>query len=463
MAHAGAEGGDYGRAAPARENGHRTAVKGIVFYLMRSESLARSARTALRLAAHGAFGEIGRRLTRSERSAGLVQSLPAVPLKPRAAEGPVRIVAFGPSLAMEGAPLSLFELLRGLKEHEGFETISVAAAGGTLRRRYDQAGILCKTETAVDSAPLTLRDHVRNVERLARAFEAARADVVIANTVLAHAAVEAAHGAGIPALWILRESEPWPGVLGGLSGAVQDRAQATLRAAWRLVFVAQSTRDAWSALAAPELTVVIENALDGRRLAPPSREEARRALGLADGDAMILSVGTVSARKGQADAIKAMEALPSRAILFLVGDRESPESAALHRMAQSGPASARIRFVRETDDVSSYYAAADVFLSCSRFESYPRAILEALAAKLPIVTTPVFGIREQVEEGRSALFYSPGDVAALRAVLSRLMGDAQLRGALSDGAAARAAALPSFDAVLAKYGALVRSAVAARP
>ena len=93
----------------------------------------------------------------------------------------------------------------------------------------------------------------------------------------------------------------------------------------------------------------------------------------------------------------------------------------------------------------------------------PRAILEALAAKLPIVTTPVFGIREQVEEGRSALFYSPGDVAALRAVLSRLMDDAQLRRALSDGAAARAAALPSFDAVLAKYGALVRSAVAARP
>ena len=41
-------------------------------------------------------------------------------------------------------------------------------------------------------------------------------------------------------------------------------------------------------------------------------------------------------------------------------------------------------------------------------ESFPRVVLEAMAYELPIVTTPVYGIAEQVREGVNAMFYSPG-------------------------------------------------------
>ena len=55
----------------------------------------------------------------------------------------------------------------------------------------------------------------------------------------------------------------------------------------------------------------------------------------------------------------------------------------------------------ETAEPGRFYQAADVFVCTSRVESFPRVTLEAMAHGLPIVTTPVFGIREQVRPGTS--------------------------------------------------------------
>ena len=52
---------------------------------------------------------------------------------------------------------------------------------------------------------------------------------------------------------------------------------------------------------------------------------------------------------------------------------------------------------------------------------------------LPIVTTPVDGIPEQVEEGKNALFYASGDIAGLRSLLIDLLEDAGLRSRLAQG------------------------------
>ena len=58
--------------------------------------------------------------------------------------------------------------------------------------------------------------------------------------------------------------------------------------------------------------------------------------------------------------------------------------------------------IPETGDTAAYWQAADVFCCTSRVESYPLVILEAMAAGLPIVTTPVHGIAEQVRPGVNA-------------------------------------------------------------
>src|SRR5207249_4672091 len=106
----------------------------------------------------------------------------------------------------------------------------------------------------------------------------------------------------------------------------------------------------------------------------------------------------------------------ARTKCIVVGARDSlAYSRDLRRRATKLPADRRDRFrvVAETGDTAIYWLAADLFCCTSRVESYPCVILEAMAAGLPIITTPVFGISEQVRESINALFYRPGDVKTL--------------------------------------------------
>jgi glycosyltransferase involved in cell wall biosynthesis len=112
----------------------------------------------------------------------------------------------------------------------------------------------------------------------------------------------------------------------------------------------------------------------------------------------------------------------------------------------------RVTIVAETHDTALYYSAADIFICTSRVESYPRVILEAMAYGLPIVTTPVFGVREQVKPEVNGLFYEPADIAGLRTALDRLMTDGKLRKEFAENAEAVLATLTSFEEMIARYG-----------
>src|SRR5262249_45939583 len=153
--------------------------------------------------------------------------------------------------------------------------------------------------------------------------------------------------------------------------------------------------------------VTIPNGLDVERFARalPSRAQARLELGLEDSTLAAVCVGTVCERKGQVDLVKALAAIPPALVprlpVFVIGDRPGPCSELMHGTAARLPQRLRSQIVvlPEMADVGGYYAAADMFVCTSRIESYPRVILEAMAAGLPIVTTPVYGIGEQIHDG----------------------------------------------------------------
>ena len=115
---------------------------------------------------------------------------------------------------------------------------------------------------------------------------------------------------------------------------------------------------------------------------------------------------------------------------------------------------ARVTLVPETADVAQYFIAADIFVCTSRVESYPRIILEAMAWGLPIVTTPVFGIREQVREDVNRIFYEPRNVEALAAAISRLVANDELRERLAGSAVPTLDALTDFDSMVDQYGSI---------
>jgi len=89
--------------------------------------------------------------------------------------------------------------------------------------------------------------------------------------------------------------------------------------------------------------------------------------------------------------------------------------------------------------VLTYLALADVFVHHARYESFGMAIVEAMAAGLPVVAARVGAVPEILTHEKDGLLVPPGDASALAAAVERLLGDAALRDRLGAAARLRAA------------------------
>lgn len=84
--------------------------------------------------------------------------------------------------------------------------------------------------------------------------------------------------------------------------------------------------------------------------------------------------------------------------------------------------------------LADIYKDADIFVFPSSYDGFGLAIVEAMAARLPIVVTPVGVAGDALQEGRSALFVPKRDAKAIVSAVERIMQDSVLRQELSDGA-----------------------------
>jgi glycosyltransferase involved in cell wall biosynthesis len=103
------------------------------------------------------------------------------------------------------------------------------------------------------------------------------------------------------------------------------------------------------------------------------------------------------------------------------------------------------------DAVAERLDEADVFVLPSRSEAFPNAVLEAMAAGLPIVASGVGGIRELLDHGQTGLLVPPGDARALADGLCQVMADPPLAARLGASARARAETRYSFDRMVGAF------------
>ena len=145
---------------------------------------------------------------------------------------------------------------------------------------------------------------------------------------------------------------------------------------------------------------------------------------------------------------------------FVVGDRENDYSRQMHeRIATLPPArQALLTVIPETPDVAVYYQACDVFVLTSGMESYPRVILEAMAAGLAILATPVNGVVEQVRKGINADHFPVGDVTRLTARLAALIQDGPRREQYRVSSPLVLQGLTDYEEMGASYAALFHEA-----
>lgn len=110
--------------------------------------------------------------------------------------------------------------------------------------------------------------------------------------------------------------------------------------------------------------------------------------------------------------------------LLVVGD--GPELKALEATCHDLNLADRVSFLGQQEDVSCYYAIADVFVLPSHSEGSPNVLLEAMDAGVPIVATLVGGIPEIVTNDQDALLVESHDVAGMAAAMVRLLSDEEL-------------------------------------
>ncbi len=101
---------------------------------------------------------------------------------------------------------------------------------------------------------------------------------------------------------------------------------------------------------------------------------------------VILCIGRLVPQKNIALALETFARLPAHFRLAILGEGE--ELPALRAQAWALGISRRVRFEGYVADVRPWLARADALLATSRYEGYPAALVEAIAARVPVVTTP---------------------------------------------------------------------------
>lgn len=385
-------------------------------------------------------------------------------------DAPIKALVFSHNLCYEGASISLKELVFGLTNRQVIIPEVVAFEDGPLRAEYEAHGIPVRILPSAQHKVFTLKLLSMEVERLALIIQASGAGLVFVNTLLNFPAILAAERAGVPSVWNPRESEPWDSYFRFLPDPVAQRAIAAIGLPRKVIFVAHATRKVWKDFDVQGNFAVIHNGINFNRF--PSRNDAaertrcRNALGLKADSIAILCVGTLCDRKGQMDLFAAFASLPevisNRVQILLVGDDRGHYADAIKDKCHSLPPNVgnAIRIFPPTETIASFYAAADLFVLSSKVESFPRVVLEAMAFGLPVITTPVFGVLEQVVEGENALFYPPGDSSLLAKQIEKLVSDEALRGRMSQSSLQRISQMTTFDEMVDAYTSICRESAA---
>jgi glycosyltransferase involved in cell wall biosynthesis len=204
---------------------------------------------------------------------------------------------------------------------------------------------------------------------------------------------------------------------------------------------------------------VIHNSLP---LQPPQdagaeqRRRLRASLGLADGDTLFLFCGRFERQKGVDVLLRAASLVGpiARFVLVLCGTGElQPE---LMRQARELGIDHQVVWAGWQADVRPYYAAADVFVMPSRWETFGLVFLEAMNYGLPILSTRTQAVPEVVEDGVCGLLSASEDAVQLADNMRELATRADLRDRMGANGQQRLGRFFSYDRFLRLHLALYR-------
>jgi len=192
------------------------------------------------------------------------------------------------------------------------------------------------------------------------------------------------------------------------------------------------------------------------------RAEARRRMGLAGTDLVVLAVGRLEHEKGFDVLLRAASELADRGSIriLIAGDGSRREE--LESLAGKLGLGSTVRFLGYRTDLSECYAAADVVAAPSRSEGQGLAALEAMAYGLPVIASRTGGLPEVVEDGVTGILVTPEDIHALAETLAALLCDPESRVRLGDAGRRKVERQFRLETMLERTADLYRSTVCER-
>jgi glycosyltransferase involved in cell wall biosynthesis len=342
---------------------------------------------------------------------------------------PVRLLAIIEAYSITGPAKNLLEFARNAGV-EGVETTILTFVRGAR----DNLFISTVREQGIPIEIVEERGAFdRRVGRLLReAVGRVRPDVIQTHAVKSHFL---ARTAGLPRLapWVaFHHGYTWPTLK---AKAYNQLDRWSLRAANQVLTVSQPFRDELVMFGVPgERIEIIHNAIPaGWGAGVRGTAEAvalRERTGIPEGRKVILIVGRLSREKDHLTLLEAVGRLRPVVEPHLVVVGEGPERARIEQKARELGLVGHVTLTGQQTSAQPWYGIADVAVLSSLSEGSPNALLEAMAAEVPVVATRVGGIPEIVAHEESALLVRPQDVAEMESAIRRVLTDEDLSGAL---------------------------------
>ena len=179
---------------------------------------------------------------------------------------------------------------------------------------------------------------------------------------------------------------------------------------------------------------MIDNGLDlADGLPANERGPLRASLGVPRGGLMLLAIGRLDRWKAYDRLLEALARLQRTDLhLVLVGDGDL--RADLEEQARRIGVAGRVTLAGYRRDVGRLLLASDIFVISSRKEGLPMVLLEAMAARLPVVATRVGAIPDALGDGQAGVLVPAEDPGALAAAIEELAAAPERRADLAEAA-----------------------------
>jgi glycosyltransferase involved in cell wall biosynthesis len=352
---------------------------------------------------------------------------------------PVRVLSVDLERGWRGGENQVFLLQRGLRELAApVHSTVLCRAGEPLARRLAETGLAVEPVGGTLAALARMRSLIRR----------GLIDVLHAHTGRSHGlCLLAAAGTRVPVVVTRRVDFP---VGTGFAGRWKYGPRVT-----RFVAISQAIAGILAAGGVDARVITtIPSGVDPARTAAGDGARARRALGLADDEPVVLCAAALVAHKGHRhllDAWVEVERAVPRAVLLLAGDGDLGASLADRARALG---LGRVRFLGWREDVPDLLAASRAFVMTSVEEGLGTALIDAFFAGVPVVATAAGGIPDLVEDGVTGDLLPVGDHAGVARALVRLLTEPGHGDATAAAARRRAEARFHYRAMAAGYAAL---------